>query len=375
MNDYADKNVKIQAVLDEALADAKLAFDKDNQAVPDFGLSEKLRNSLDAINMHGDNEAQTALTNIVTGLSVKAAFPNIDTRFHMVRIQKPVHFSHRSVSESIVYPWLSINKFDGARSGWQTRVFERPRPYLLEYDEAIKSVKEEFLDCYDAVEVRKESASDALRYLVFGQIVRRERKRVDLVVPSVSDIGTIMSHFDSHFRAAYQSKGVSRLPVLAIHSLYKLIMPELKRYNGFDLSDLELHSAADAQTGAAGDIEIRNEDGSVFEAVEIKHDIVVTVDIVKVAASKLAARAIERYYILTTAKNCAPTDDVLAEIKKIKDRTGCQVIVNGVMPTMKYYLRLVEDPTVIFVHYTEHLRTDTDIGFEHRERWNYIVLS
>jgi DNA (cytosine-5)-methyltransferase 1 len=191
----------------------------------------------------------------------------------------------------------------------------------------------------------------------------------------VSDIGTIMTLFDSHFRAAYQAKGVSRLPVLAIHSLYKLIMPELKRYKGYDLGDLELHSAADAQTGATGDIEIKNDDGSVFEAVEIKHDIVVTVEIVRVAASKLVARSIERYYILTTAKNCVPSDDVSAEIRRIQERTGCQIIVNGVIPTMRYYLRLADNPTTIFEHYTEHLKNDTDIGFEHRERWNEIVLS
>ena len=47
---------------------------------------------------------------------------------------------------------------------------------------------------------------------------------------------------------------------------------------------------------------------------------------------------------------------------------------NGVIPTMKYYLRLVADPAGIFPFYTELLKSDTDIGFEHRERWNEIVL-
>jgi DNA (cytosine-5)-methyltransferase 1 len=175
---FPDKKERIEGSLNQALSDAKLLFDQNGQIIPDFGLSADFRIALDAIIEHGDNEAQTALTNIVTGLAVKATYPEIDTRYHMVRIQNPPHFAHRPVSEKIIYPWLAENKFDGARSGWQTRVFERPRPYFLEYHEAIKAVKDEFLFCYNAIEVGNESALDGLRYLVFGQILRREKKKV-----------------------------------------------------------------------------------------------------------------------------------------------------------------------------------------------------
>lgn len=375
MKTYTDKNALIEAALDRALSSAKRAFDNDPHSVPDFGLSRQLKNSIDAINVHGDNEAQTALTNIVTALAIKSAYPEIDTRFHMARIQKPQkHFSHRPVSEKVVYPWLNRNKFDGAKSGWQTRVFERPRPYMLDYDEAISAVKDEFLYIYNAIEVDSESAENALTSLLHGQILRREAKKINLIQPKISDIATIIDHFSRHFFADYSAKGASRLPVLALHSLYKLIMPELRRFEGFDLADLELHSAADAQTGATGDIEIKKDDGSVFEAIEVKHDQVVNRDMIEVAAQKLIDRSVDRYYILTTSDSCSPSDSVIAKIEEVQDSIGCQMIVNGVLPTMKYYLRLVYDPSKIFLFYTDSLKSDKDIGFEHRERWNKIIL-
>lgn len=375
MKPYADKNEKISSALNIALVEAKAEFDADPKNTPTFGLSEKLREALDAINDNGDNAASTALTNVVTALAIKAAFPDIDTRYHMARIQKPEsHFSHRPVSENVVYPWLSQNKFDGAKSGWQTRVFERPKPYMPDYDEAIGAVKTEFLHCYKAIEEDSEYAPDALKYLVFGQVIRREAKRINLVVPKVSDIATIIKHFENHFHSTYKSKGASRLPVLALHSLYRLIMPELKRFDGFDLADLELHSAADAQTGATGDIEIKNDDGSVFEALEVKHLQVVTLNMVDIASQKLIDRTVDRYYILTTHANCVPSDDILVKAKEVQESTGCQIIVNGVIPTLRYYLRLVSDPSAIFPYYVELLKSDTDIGFEHRERWNQIIL-
>lgn len=375
MSNYSDRNQRLPEILEAALVDAKSEFDADSENHPAFGLSAELTSALDAINEHGDSAAKTAFTNIVTALCVKAAYPEIDTRYHMVRIQKPKrHFSHRSVSENLVYPWLNKNKFDGANSGWQTRVFERPRPYMLDYDEAIGAVKDEFLLVYKRIEEDGEDAVDALKYLIFGQIVRREAKRVNLVVPKISDISTITNHFEKHFHSDYKSKGASRLPVLALHSLYNLIMPELRRFEGFDLADLELHSAADTQTGATGDIEIKNDDGSVFEALEVKHKINVTTNLIEIAAQKLIDRSVDRYYILTTSANCSPSDEMLAKAKEVQESTGCQIIVNGVLPTMRYYLRLVSDPSQIFPHYVELLKSDTDIGYEHRERWNQIIL-
>ena len=333
-----------------------------------------MRDQLDVMNDKADSSATAAFTNLVTGVAVKTAYPDLDVRYHQIQIQDPQHFNHRGVSETVVYPFLRDQDFDGAKSGWQTRTLERPKPYFLNYDENIRAVKDEFLASYHAIEERGADASQVLRYLFLGQIVRRNAKRIDLIEPRIDDIGTIMEHFEAHFFAEYNSRGQSRLPVLALYSLYKLIMPELKRFDGLDLANLELHSAADSQTGATGDIEIKKDDGNVFEAIEVKHQIPVSMDLIADAAQKLVSRRVDRFYVLTTHKDCGQTSEIASKIKEVRERTGCQVIVNGVLPTMRYYLRLVQNPADIFPLYTSLLKVEPAISHEHRVKWNKIVL-
>lgn len=373
MTDYTDHNVQIRQALDDALVKA-IEVERDESADRSFGLPKDLRASLDAMNDRADSSATAAFTNLVTGIAIKNAYPNVDVRYHQIQIQEPQHFNHRGVSETVVYPFLRDQDFDGAKSGWQTRTLERPKPYLLTYDENIRAVKHEFLSCYHALEEDGMSAQYMLSYLLLGQVIRRNTKKIDLIKPRIDDIHSIMGHFEAHFFANYTSRGQSRLPVLAVHSLYRLIMPQLQRFEGLDLANLELHSAADSQTGATGDIEVKKDDGSVFEALEIKHDIPVSLDLVSDAAKKLVTRNVDRFYVLTTHKNCGQTEEVAAKTKEIRERTGCQVIVNGVLPTMRYYLRLVQNPADIFPYYTELLKTEPAISHEHRVKWNEIVL-
>lgn len=318
--------------------------------------------------------ASAGFTNLVTGMAIKCAFPELDVRYHQTQIQDPVHFAHRVVSENIVAPWLRDNDFDYAKSGWQTRTLERPKPYFLSYDENISQIKVPFLEAYNAIEEDGANPDDALAYLLFGQVKLRHSKKIDLIEPRIDDIGTIVGFFENHFFASYQARGASRLPVLAVHSLYRLVMPQIKRFEGLGLANLELHSAADSQTGSTGDIELKAIDGSVFEALEIKHNISISEDLIVDVSKKLISNKVDRYYVLTTHSECGQNDTIKAKCREIMERTGCQVIANGVLPTMKYYLRLVNNPEGIFPYYTALLKSETAISFEHRVKWNDIVL-
>lgn len=60
-------------------------------------------------------------------------------------------------------------------------------------------------------------------------------------------------------------------------------------------------------------------------------------------------------------------------IEKIKNEHGCQVIINGVFPTLKYYLRLIENTDDFMDRYLYNLENDTEINFEHKLAWNNIV--
>lgn len=370
---YNDHGKRIGESLAKILEEV-VALKEQSGEKQEFGLPEPLRRHLDQLSEKADSSATAAFTNVVTGLGIKVAYPSLDVRYHQIQIQEPPHFNHRNVSEKIVYPFLRDNDFHGAKSGWQTRTLERPKPYILSYDENIKAVKKEFLAVYHAIEEGGADASRVLAYLFQDQIIRRDERTIDLVKPKIDDIATIVDLFEMHFSSSYKGSGASRLPVLALHSLYSVIMPELKRFDGLGLAQLQLHSAADSQTGAVGDIEIKSEDGAVFEALEVKHNIPITLELVADSVKKLTQNQVDRYYILTTSKSCVPSGEIQERIKEIKERTGCQIIVNGVIPTIRYYLRLVESPRAIFEFYVQHLNLEKAIGHEHRARWNQIVL-
>ena len=147
----------------------------------------------------------------------------------------------------------------------------------------------------------------------------------------------------------------------------------MKRYEGKHLNELQAHSAADSQTGSIGDIEIANEDGSIFEAVEVKHEIPITVALIDSAKQKIRGSQVERYYILTTYKDHTPSDDLIAAADQVEKLLGCQMIINGVVPSIRYYLRLITNPGKVIPEYVKLLETDSAISFEHRDVWNKIT--
>jgi DNA (cytosine-5)-methyltransferase 1 len=372
-----DVHVKIQKALDDAFTLANSNFSKGVAGT--YNLSTTLSSSLEELSRKSQ-KAASGFTNIVTCLAIKAALPNVDIRYHQTQIQdqtdRPARFNFRGVSERTVAPWLSQKHFEGAKSGWQTRTFERPKPYMITYDENISDIKEPFLNVFDQIEEHAESGRNALVYLIHLQLIHRESKKITLSIPKTSDIQLIIKVFREHFFYSYkETKGASRLPVLALYAVYEVLIEQINRYAGMSLRPLEQHSAADSQTGAVGDIEIVDEKtGNVFEAVEVKHDVALSERIIHDAALKIMDKKIDRYYILTTHGSCEPDLDLLKKISNIKALYNCQVIANGLVPSLKYYLRLLSDPSLVFPRYVALLLQDKTVKHEHREVWNKLAI-
>ena len=329
--------------------------------------------------------AASAITNLTTCIVCKIVEPSVDCRYHREpregMPQPPTgpdnYFSGRTISEKLVAPWLRNKNFVTSRSGRQTRTFERLQPYTLDYPEHIAHVKDEFLHILDEVQSgNEETAKDVLLYLFFKQFEHRDMQRIQLTIPSISNIETITTFFHAHFFAHYTQKGASRLPVLVIHAIYTCVMPESERYHGYSLTPLQSHKAADARTGAIGDIEIFDDHANIFEAFEIKHAIPVDKEIIRTAYDKFRSfPSLKRYYILTTADSCGGQDvESQAMIRRIRDSHGAEVIVNGVVPTIKYFLRLLKNPASIFPAYVHLLEIDPTITYEHKQTWNDIVI-
>ena len=89
---------------------------------------------------------------------------------------------------------------------------------------------------------------------------------------------------------------------------------------------------------------------------------------------------LERYYILTTAK---PEIDH-NEVEKIKficekflQEKGIEIIPNAVILTIKYFLRLIENPEKFIKTFTSNLRKsfqeESVIKEEHIKKWKQIL--
>jgi DNA (cytosine-5)-methyltransferase 1 len=367
-----DPNAIVQSELENAYLLAESAFI--SQTKPTGTLSKRMIDAIDKLSALSHQET-TGFTNIINALAVKCGFPTADVRYHKKEMQKqttrPAGFGFRVVSEKATAPWLSGKRFNCAKSGFQTRVYERTTPYTLDYPENISNIKEPFLAIYDELEEHGANARESLVLAIYHQLVYRDSRQITLAVPRTGDISQIVALLDRHFHARYSAKGQSRLPVLAIQAVYSEIVEQVSRFRDKQLLPLQEHSAADAQTGSAGDIQVVDSTGTIVEAAEVKHDIAVTKEMVLDLRQKLMDKQVDRYYILTTHRSCRP-DGAEEAISEISQLFGCQIICNGVLPTLAYYLRLLDDPSRFCRAYVKLLESDKAVHFEHRSEWNRL---
>lgn len=175
-----------------------------------------------------------------------------------------------------------------------------------------------------------------------------------------------ISFFLSHHKATNK-----KITTLAIYCVYIIFMNEAERYKGKQL----LFSGSSSKL--LGDIEVRKEDGSPFEVVSINHKEPITAYTVLKTYRKIQNTKIDRYYILTTSEpNFEDYDSVKREIEKYEKIHSCQIIVNGVIPSLKYYMRLINNPQDIIEEYTKWLEFEfkraSGIKREHLKIWQEI---
>lgn len=311
----------------------------------------------------------------VTLLAHKIFDPSQDIRLHQTQI--PGGFAGRGKDTQYVTPFLKSVGFPAmAESGWLTRSLEQSMPYDFNYPGKItpKELRNSFLGLLYAIEERSVDAEEALSYMIQLLIRQRDGRKIELAKPHTLSINKIIKVLESHFNKKYSCHGASRLPTLALYAAYQCMMQEVARYADKELCALESHTSADSKSGQIGDIQINNQDGTAFEGLEIKHQIEITPDLVQHAYEKFMVQKTNRYYLLTTANmDAADWEGINQKIMQISNNHGCQVIVNGVYSTLKYYLRLLSDPADFIERYVELLRTDENVKYPHQQGWNQII--
>ena len=333
-------------------------------------------------------ETQKAVLGVtLTSLVYKVYDPRQDIRKHQEGMKDG--YSGRTFDTKYVTPFLKgkFPHFAMAESAWLTRSLEQPRPFNLNFPGKIRNpvLKTAFLKTLDRVQTIRSLAPKLLVVLMGLMLEATEKDDALFAKAQVAGditIAKIIDAISQHIRYNY-GKGVvgtARLPVLAIYSVYNLLMPDVKRYSGKFLVPLESHTSPDSRSKSMGDIDVNNADNSCFESVEIKHSKPITADMVGVAYRKIKDNKTNRYYILTTSEpNFDDYELVKREIEKYEKIHSCQIIVNGVVPSLKYYMRLMSNPHDIVDEYTKWLEFEyqraSAIKREHLRIWQEIRQS
>lgn len=313
---------------------------------------------------------------VITSCVKKLVDPTQDIRIAQTSMANG--YSNRSLDQTVTTPFLKRYNYthcetSGLESG---RNLERPHPWDLTFacKPRGKGNRESFLAVLDYLEQKNSDPKSVLIYLLYLDALNRKQAVLIHKPPLESNIQKIMTMFNRHFDEG-SGQGKSRLPVLALYSLYESIVIEVSRYKGTILVDLERHTTADLRSGSIGDIQV-DKDSVPFEGVEVKSEKPITADMIYELPRKFGSRAIRRYYLLTTYPGSFKDEDRVAvadAIEKVQKETGCQIIVDGLNQSLLYYLRLIENPSEVLERYVALLESDPDVRPALVETWNEIL--
>lgn len=315
-------------------------------------------------------------TVLVTLMYYKYLHPEQDIRYFQAKMENG--FSARSFDTYNVTPVLKKLKLPAmAESGWLTRSLEQPYPYTMTYNGEVGPLKPNFLQTVDYLQNNPDKALDMLRLML--NVVDKIAKANTVVInpldnPENLTIDKIINALTEHFMEKYGTHNGAKLPVLAFHSIYLSLIDELKRYEGCTLADLSSLTACDKTNKASGDIEIfRGE--NVFESIEIKLDKKITAQIIRVVESKVYKWNPQRYYVLSVdGIETSEKDEINEIVLNVLNNHGCQIIINGLIPTIKYYLRLINNLDDFVRNYSKAVQDDNELQKVHKEKWGELLV-
>lgn len=359
---------RIEAVLSEAYSRVLNAVEVGGIKDLIEALPQEIRDDLVYISKTRHNGRGVALTL----LAYKLANPSQDITAHKAEHENG--FNARSIDTDVVIPKLREWGVHAAgESHWLTQIFSGSR---FEAGQILSTMPRDVgrrlpsLICRMNQE-NPDVVEDALAVLVLGLVEERNRSEIALTKPKVVTIELVLDLLRDHFTHRYKS-GSPRLPQIAMYAIYQCLMQDSRRYEEHELVPLERMKTANRKSGTVGDVDVLFE-GRVVEAVEIKYGMSVSARHVSDAIEKIKSEDVRRYYILATEgveQGEGPSiQGMIAEFYRVN---GCEIIVNGIYETLKYYMRLLNDIDNFLALYLDVLRVDQDVSYEHRVAWNAI---
>ena len=348
-------------------------------------LKEGARSNVDALMAHLEKN-KSVVAALVTSLLKKILDPVQDVRRHRTDFEKG--YSARSLDTRITTPFFKqyFPKYANKESAFLTLATREKIRWTMTEGQQIKvrnsDFKTAFLMILDDVEERRIPPEKYLNALFFRLIeqTKHETHFFDLAgsleqTEGILNIPRIIEMLSRHFDSKYSS----RLPVIAIFTIYQELLATVKRYDGKILQPLKAHTSSDRK--GFGDIEIFDAANSPFEIVEVKHQIPINCFLIFDIVKKSRQTSIQRYYILTTSPSCYESQEeetfVNQLILQAKSELNLEIIANGILSSLKYYLRFIEDYHSFIKRYTHNLIEDakvsTEISAAHVRQWTELL--
>ncbi len=351
-----------------------------DEAVAEQNYSKKLtQDIINNINILSNKcfNQKGVFTVLVTLFVYKIINPKQDIRKHQKQIKGG--FSGRTIDTHYITPTLKkLGLPSMAESGWLSRSLEQPYPYTLKYEGKIGNteVKTAFLNLIDNIETKSLNPKYILVEL-FKKVIEIQKQNITTIEPiknsDILTIDKIVILLDKQFSHDYHTSYGSKLPVIAFYSIYSILINELSRYSKCKLKKLESHTASDRTSKSAGDLEIYK-DENLYEAIEIKLDKEIDANLLRIAREKIIKYNPTRYYILSyIGTKHEELQEINNIIDEVKQSHGCQIIINGVIPTLKYYLRLIKFLNNFFIAYSNLIQDDTELKSIHKEVFQNLV--
>jgi len=341
-----------------------------------FVRDKEIKGRIEYVCQCGGNRAGVRL--LLACLLAKLDNPALDVRKPYTEIGTPDCFSGRMYDERFISPFAVKNRLPvNASTAFLTpalRNIDRPLSVSQDLVGTPRDLYKNVIQVLDDVATEKIAANtvlqEALRFLIRLRDENEARvrsliksiKRAEGGVPLSSE--NIAALVQQHLSCPHSS----RLPTLVIAAAYKTV--NIGEY----AETLSKHNAADAATGALGDVEIRlSKDGKLATVYEIKTKCITTVDI-DAALKKIALsdRQIDNYLFVTTET----VDPLVSDYaKSFYIETGVEIAMLDCLGFLRHFLHFFHRFRLTWLnHYQELVIAEPDSAVSPELKEAFLAL-
>ena len=325
-------------------------------------------------------ESQKAVYNILIVLLVKKLIdPDQDIRYHQKEL--PNGFSGRTFDQKYITPTMKKHNLPAmAESAWLTRSLEQPHAFDKNFPGKIKdrNVKKSFLEIIDNFQKNPSNCETILNYLINeGKKIRTQSFEQIKKIKSADKlhINELVKLIDLFINQDFKISGGSKLPVIFVYTIYQIMTNEITRYKGLKLKKLGFHTTSDRTSKSSGDIELFK-GKSLFEVLEIKHNVNINEHIVRNVYSKIKKFNPQRYFIIhTLSLSRENLINLNKKIEEIKKEHGCQIIIDNFFACLSSYLRLINSVEGYINLLSKNIIEDKELKLVHKKKWKELIES